>query len=420
VTGQGGQGMSGIVLARSAQVHREPVPVEAERPAEQLAPLDAVPSAGRETGAAAGPLPLELPKGTALLRVSGCIYEGRERFILALQSDVPMRSTTSPQDLRDQGRPDILLADTVAQGTWSLSFRKLHGWSVTKIALRKWLTELRHDHEHPLRRLIIWDETDFQIPWELFFHETDNPEDCGWLGAHIEVIRWTTVHNETPADWSTGGPSTCHGPILGFIDPSFPSPGMLLSRYGYEPASTMQHLLVKLDDTHREVGLVYVWGHGIPGPNGEVATLAGMPMDRVELYRMPALRHSRAVVLLNACGSAQLMHDDRFGEEGSARSFAEIFLRRGARAVIATSGKVGKIESHDFLQRLLSDAEDAAINLPAALLAYRAGLARGLPPDPGDDPAVQNKLKAFFNGFMYLYFGHPDTALRMLPPGAGA
>jgi hypothetical protein len=413
-----GQSMGGIVLAHGAPVHREPVPVAAERPAEQPDPLDAVPSAGQDIGAVTGPLPWKLPSGTALLRVMRCVYQGQERFSLALHSDVPMRSTTSPQDLRNQGRPDITLADAVAKGTWSQSFRKLRSWSVTKITLRQWLSALRREHPHALR-LIIWDETDFQIPWELFFHETDNPDDLGWLGADFEVIRYTTVYSETPVDWSTGGPGTCHGPILGFIDPDFPPPGKLLSRYRYEPASSMQNLLAKLDDTRQEVGLVYVWGHGILGPNGELATLAGMPMDRIALYRMPALRQSRAVVLLNACGSGQLMRDDRFGE-GSARSFAEIFLRRGARGVIATSGRVGKIESYDFVQRLLSEAEDAAINLPAALLAYRAKLARGLPADPGDDPAVQKKLEAFFHGFMYLYFGDPDTALHMLPPGAGA
>ena len=411
------QGMGGIVLTRGAPVHREPVPVAAERPAEQPDPLDAVPSAGKDIGVVAGPLPLSLPSGTALLRVSRCLYEGQERFYLELQSDVTMQGTTSPQDLRNQGRPDITLADAVTKGAWSQSFRKLRSWSVTKVTLRQWLTALRREHRRGLR-LIIWDETDFQIPWELFFHETEDPDDLGWLGADIEVIRWTTVYTETPIDWSTGGPSTCHGPILGFIDPDFPWPGKLLSRYRYEPTNSMQNLLARLEDTSREVGLVYVWGHGLLGPNGQLAALAGMPMDQIDMYRMPALRQSRTIVLLNACGSAHLLHDDRFGEK-SARSFAEIFLRRGARGVIATSGQVGKIESYDFAHRLLFAAEDAAINLPAALRVYRASLASGLPADPGDDPALQEKLKTFFHGFMYLYFGHPDTALRMLSPETG-
>ena len=51
------QGMGGIVLAHGAPVHREPVPVAAERPAEQPDPLDAVPSAGKDIGVVTGPLP---------------------------------------------------------------------------------------------------------------------------------------------------------------------------------------------------------------------------------------------------------------------------------------------------------------------------------------------------------------------------
>ena len=267
-----GQGMADIVLVDGAAARREPALVAVERPAQQGSLPDAIPSAEKAIDTANGPLPLSLPPGTALLRVSCRPYEGQDRFYLELQSDVKMLSTAWPQDLRSQGRPDLTLAQSVAEGAWPQSFHKLRSWSVNKLTLRRWLTALRREHGRQLR-LIIWDETDFQIPWELFYHETDNPDDLGWLGADIEVIRWTTVYSETPVDWSTGGSSTCHGPILGFIDPDFPSPDLLLSRYRYEQASSMQDLLTKLDDKSREVGFVYVWGHGILGSNGEVATL---------------------------------------------------------------------------------------------------------------------------------------------------
>jgi hypothetical protein len=411
-----GQGMSGIVLAGGAAAHREPTPVAVERPADQSDPADAVPSAAKVIDAADGPLPLPLPLGTALLRVTRRPYDGQECFYLELQCDTPMRSTPSSQDLRSQGRPDLTLADVAVKHTWRQSFHALRSWSVNKLTLRQWLTALRRRHGRRLR-LIIWDETDFQIPWELFFHETDDPDDHGWLGADVEIIRWTTVYSETPIDWSTGGSSTCRGSILSFTDQDFPSPEPLLSRYRYEPTGSMEDLLTKLDDTDREVGLVYVWGHGRPGPNGETATLAGISHDRLGVYLMRALRGSRTLVLLNACGSAQLMNDNRFGEKAT-RSFAEIFLRRGARGVIATSGEVGKADSYDLVSHLVFAAEEADVNLPAMLLKYRAALAHELPTDPGDDPAVEERLKFFFYGFMYLYFGHPDTMLRMLPVGA--
>lgn len=410
------EGMGGIVLVGGAPVHRDLAPVAIERPADEPDPADVVPSSEEVIGTAEGSLPLPLPSGTVLLRVNRRAYDGQERFYLELQSDAPMQSTASPQDLRSQGRPDLKLADVVVKGTWRQSFHAMRSWSINKVTLRQWLTALRRRYGRRLR-LIVWDETDFQIPWELFFHETDDPADHGWLGADIEVIRWTTVFSETPTDWLTGDPGMCQGPILSFTDQDFPSPDTLLSRYHYELASSMEDLLAKLDDTDREVGLVHVWGHGTLGSSGEEATLAGMSMDRIGAYRMRLLRRSQTVVLLNACGSAQLMHDARFAEK-LTRSFAEIFLRRGARGVIATSGQVGKVESYDLVLRLLFAAEDAGVNLSSAMLDYRASLADGLPADPRDDPIVEEKLKRFFHGFMYLYFGHLDTVLRMHPDGA--
>ena len=112
------------------------------------------------------------------------------------------------------------------------------------------------------------------------------------------------------------------------------------------------------------------------------------------------------------------MRDDRFGE-GSARSFAEIFLRHGARGVIATSGQVGKIESYDFAHRLLFDAEDAAINLPAALRVYRASLASGLPADPGDDPAVQEEAEDVLPRVHVPVLRRPRYRVAHAPAGGG-
>jgi hypothetical protein len=411
-----GQGMSGIVRAGGAPVPREPAPAAAERPGQQLDPPDAVPSAEESLGPADAPLPAPLPPGAALLRVLRQSHEGEDCFYLELQSDVQIRGTAE-QVLPNQRRPDITLASAVTKQKWRESLLELRSWSVNKVTLRQWLTALRRKHGRRLR-LIIWDETDFQIPWELFFHETGDPDSRGWLGATVEVIRWTTVYSENRHDWSTGGPGTCQGPILGFIQPGFPAPVRLLSRYVHEAAGSMQDLLGKLDDVHKEVGLAYVWGHGILGSNGGVATIAGMSMDEVGAKLMRALHGFRTLVLLNACGSAQLMNDDRFAEKAT-RSFAEIFLRHGARGVIATTGQVGKGESHQFMQELLFGAEEG-INLPDTLLKYRASLASDLPADSEDDEDAQDRREAFFHGFLFLYFGNPDTELRMLPVEVGA
>jgi hypothetical protein len=300
----------------------------------------------------------------------------------------------------------------MVRGSLRSTIDALRSWSTTKITLRQWLTALRQRHGSKLR-IIVWDETNFQIPWELFFHESDNPADRGWLGADFEVIRWTAVFTETQPDWLTDTTSTCGGPLLAFTDPDFPNLDPLLARYPHESFDSLDDLLHGLDDTNRHVGVVFVWGHGVPGSNGAVSTLAGIPLDRFEVFRMRALLGSQTLVLLNACGSAQLLNDDRFGEQ-TTRSFAEVFLRRGARGVIATSGQVDKADSYDFAWRLLSEAETEDASIPGMLLAQRTQLADALPADPGGT-ATDEQLRDFFNGFMYLYFGNPHTLLRMLP-----
>ncbi|BCY08789.1 CHAT domain-containing protein [Actinoplanes sp. L3-i22] len=392
----------------------EPAFAAAARPA-RFEAEDALASAEVPITTAPAPIPAAAPAGTALLRVTRETYEGEECFHLELQSDAALRISVTAQDLRNQRRPRLGLAGIAAAGTWRQGLDALHSWSVTKVALRQWLTALRRQHGRGLR-LIVWDETDFQIPWELFFHETDDPGDHGWLGADVEVIRWTTVFTETPIDWSSGGATVCEGPVLSYVEKSFPA---LDTRFGalvHDKAASMADLLSKLDARNQRFGLVHLWGHGTVGTDGAQATLGGLSMDQLGRHRMRALRAARTLVLLNACSSALLMNDDRFGERAT-RTFAEIFLRRGARGVIATAGEVGKLDSLEFVDRLLEVARDRSVSVPAALRDYRAALVEELPADPSTaDPAL---LKAFFYGFMYLYVGHLDTALYM-PPREGA
>ncbi|MEU8007911.1 CHAT domain-containing protein [Catellatospora sp. NPDC049111] len=394
---------------------REPQPIAAQRSLDEVEAPDAVRSAEQDLPKTFGPLPLPLPPATALLRVHRRTHEGVERFYLELQSDADLHRTASPQDLGVQGPPDLALAEVMARGSLRPAIAALRSWSTTKLALRQWITALRRRHGRELR-LIVWDETNFQIPWELFFHDTGDPADRGWLGADFEVIRWTAVFTEIRPDWLTSVSSACNGQLLAFTDPTFPNPAALLARYPHESFGSLDDLLHSLDDTARNVGVVFIWGHGIASSNGERSTLAGVSLDRLEVFKMRAMLNSRTLVLLNACGSGQLLNDDRFGEQGT-RNFAEMFLRRGARGVIATSGQVDKADSYDFAWRLLSESESEDLSVPGMLLAHRTNLADALPSDPSVK-ATDEQLREFFNGFMYLYFGNPNTLLRMLPSGA--
>jgi hypothetical protein len=409
-------GMAGILGEAAMVAGREPTPTAARRSLDGSEAADAMRSAERDMPETLGPIPLALPPATVLLRVHRRTYEGEDRFYLELQTDADLHHTDHPQDLSVQGRPDLALANVMTPEAQRAAIGALRSWSANKMTLHRWLKALRERHGSELR-LIIWDETNFQIPWELFFHESPDPSSRGWLGADVEVIRWTTVLTEN-SDWLTNTAAECSGTLLAFTDPNFPNSRLLLERYPHESFDSLDELLHSLDDTARGVGLVFVWGHGKPGPDGATSTLAGISLDRLEGFRMRALHCSQALVLLNACGSGQLLDDDRFGEQGT-RSFAEVFLRRGARGAIATSGEVDKIISYRFVYKLLAAVDATDKSIPSMLLTYRAQLADNLPADPVHT-ATNQQLSEFFNGFMYLYFGNPNALLRMSPNGADA
>ncbi|MEV4830535.1 CHAT domain-containing protein [Micromonospora sp. NPDC049257] len=362
-----------------------------------------------------GPMPARLPAGTALLRVAYRIDHGEECFHLELHTDDDLQITVTEPDLRAQRRPELSLARAAAEGRWLQFLLRLTSWSENKTTLETWLTALRRRYEDRLR-LIIWDETGFEIPWELFAHRAGLPGEHGWLGADVEIVRWTSPLSETAIDWWGTDAAECHGPVLSFVDSGLPMTlNGLFERWSCEDSKTMDALLTSLAEDGRGVGLVHVWTHGTVGDTGDRATLGGLSRDRIGAYRMGALRAGRTLVLLNACSGAQLMGDTDFGERAS-RSFALIFLRRGAPGVIATAGQVEPAFSRDLLEHLLTVAAVGEVRLSAALRDYRARLAAGV----GDLTRAGTDLyplRAFIYGVMYQYIGRLDTTLRLQPRG---
>jgi hypothetical protein len=133
-------------------------------------------------------------------------------------------------------------------------------------------------------------------------------------------------------------------------------------------------------------------------------------------------------VCLNVCHSGRLV-DNRAGGEDALRGFSELFLRKGATACIATRGEVGETAARALLARLV----EHAVRTPGKPLArmlrdFRAGAAAGLP-DPlprtklGDgavDREGQRQVLSFLYQFMYVYYGHPLTTLRLAPSAPAA
>lgn len=162
--------------------------------------------------------------------------------------------------------------------------------------------------------------------------------------------------------------------------------------------------------------------HGHAMDDLTVGLLTWYEMDEPE---MAALGGRSTLVLLNVCDSGRLV-DNRDGGEDALRGFPELFLRKGARACIATGGQVGETEARSLLAHLVEHARSTPERPLARMLRdFRARAAADLPvPVPRtmrDDGAVDNEgqrqVLRFLHQFMYVYYGHPLTTLRLTRRG---
>jgi CHAT domain len=297
----------------------------------------------------------------------------------------------------------------------------LKEWSYTKYELSRWLTMLRSTLDTQLR-LIVWDDTDFGIAWELFWHRTDDGP--AWLGTVVQMIRWTTVHDQDLHDQfsAEAGEYGGAGEILFYEDSELVKSQLHricvepLPCPGYRQAATMHALLDALADASQTYGAVYVRGHGKHNNEVEKAILAGVSLAKLAARELTALRKSRALVFLNACNSARAVIDPVFGD-GANRNFAEAFLRQRARAVIATMAEVPIGQSAVLAQTLVRKARGESVRVPEYLRAQRDRHARVLPEPTDELPEIAyNRIRSFLYVSMIVYFGHPDAVFRLGRP----
>ena len=287
----------------------------------------------RELGPARRDLSAVLPPRTALLKV---IMErsddGQDAF--QLQGSFGQDEwTSSREDLRHQLRPKMMLSRDLDHTLDSAVnfYGYLLNWSVGKNSLRQWIDRMRAAlGDEP--RLIIWDDTDFGIPWELFQLHPTGGADTEWLGVAVQVIRWTTVHDPARAgQFSALVTDRQEGGILCYEDAVLagdPKLNFAARNPGVVPKTTLKDLLTDLADASNRYCLVYVRAHGIHGGSPETVTLAGLRLAAFQRWSLPALEKSGAVVFLNACNSATAVYDPDLGD--TLFNFAEVFLRQRA------------------------------------------------------------------------------------------
>ncbi|MFG1809451.1 CHAT domain-containing protein [Streptomyces sp. NPDC049040] len=317
-------------------------------------------------------------------------------------------------------------------------YRAVLDWSRRQRPLVRWLNELRALHGDALQ-LVVWDDTDFEIPWELLSldgleGDSEGEPDggagtpaapAGPLGALVPVARWTTIREQ--AGPLLDGPAQCAGDVVGYFDAPMRSDAAAFQPFAHEPHADPETFLTSLNSSprgaDRSLGLVYMGYYGTHGKGLEDLTAGVLTWYELNEVEMSALAGGGTVVCLNACHSGRLVHN-RDGGEDALRGFSELFLRNGATACIATRGEVPDTVASGLLTHLVAHAGRTPERPLAHMLRdYRARAAADLP-DPvprrlASDGTVdhegQRRVLRFLHHFMYVYYGHPLTTLRLSP-----
>lgn len=403
-------GLSRLLSGDSPAIAAKPVPaaVEEEVPAE--------PSETRQLDGFVADVSMRLDRSYALLEVK---RSSDETFtITGKNSDnrLQLAEITMP-------RPQLALGgmvdrDSPAEEQANGIRYLMQQWSADAEPLRDWVELLRADVGDESLRLVVWDDSGYEIPWELVYTWGDEQvgRGEGWLGQLVTVTRMVTIraiHPRQKWDPLKLGDHTCEGDAVAWAIEDMRSDLSSLDRFRPHELRTNLELVTRLREA-TPVGLVYIAAHGVFSDRMTRLALGGLGLQAFDKPELPALVRSHGLVFMNACHSGRLLNDVRsnlrlFG-------FAELFLRHGAANVIGTAGKVDTA-----LARLVADGIFQEIveqpNLPVAeaVRRVRARAAAEVDPEQPDREA----LKKFIYTFMYVCYGNPFTRLAVPAIGAG-
>lgn len=373
---------------------------------------------------------LRLPPGTAVLTVFQKLPNDRgPRFGLR-----GVCCCEPARELGVYGQPDLDIGKLVSpHGELPVDVvRIMHTWSRTKAALTLWLDDRRAVHDGC--QLVVWDDTGFRIPWELFWlgaaPESGRP--AGWLGGLVTITRWLTI--QTPWRGIVRGfrnedPYMCAGTVAAYVAPPMWRDKSLLPALSTSPvehSSSMEELASALRRHTTALAMVYVACHGEFGDQPAKCKLGEFSLERAyevgdDFYR---LRDRAAVVFLNACHSGSIGVDKGRYNDGALRGFAEVFLRAGAAGVLATNGEVGEDLAHEMARDLFEHLrQNPGKSMADAVRELREKAAHLVPSDLGKtDPTdtgynqANKQLLQMLYRFMYVYYGSPRTVITV--PGS--
>ncbi|MGW5350150.1 CHAT domain-containing protein [Streptomyces sp. NPDC004031] len=439
-------------LAGAWGAFRSPRPVAVSAPKRPEVPGAADAEAGRNESTGLGSLPADprrrLPPGMAKLLVQPArTADGRSGYLLTGTADdsAPLSAAgphLPPTDIRLSRLQQQGSGDGTAAGMPSEVYRAVRHWSQQsrQRPLVAWLTDLRARHGEALH-LVVWDDTEFEIPWELLtLPPADDPAPAAVppargpdpappggvpLGAVVPVARWTTTCEEA-APLLTG-PADCAGGVLSYFDADMAGDSEAFRHVAHRPCATRDDFLAALGGAgDTPTGLVYLGAHGKHGASLENLSLGGLTWYELNEQAMPALAAGGTAVVLNVCHAGRVVANHGGGED-ALRGFTELFLRGGATACVAVGGAVDDTIARELLAHLMDHTgRTPERSLALMLRDFRARatdtLPHPLPRARGGDGTVdlrgQRAVLRFLYPFMYVYYGHPHTTLRLSPSAA--
>jgi CHAT domain len=348
----------------------------------------------------------KLPPGTAVLHVQfnggGITVQGRHEEI-----ELPLTGGDH------YAPPKLALADLAKEGGVApvLVVYLMPEWSESHYEIVDWIVKLRQRVGDDELRLVIWDDTGLEIPWELLWIDPgDGPP--GWLGALVPVVRWTTIHWPRISQGSSFSdpPAECRGEIAAYVDPTMRDDLTVLERSGTVKEFTAAELPGRINEPSPPLGLVYVAAHGECDPH-DVTTmhLGNLVVTSLSPYPRPGTLASRSLVFLNGCHSGRLIEDARLND-GFLRGFVQAFIKLGAAAVIGTTGAVGMDQARLMAEEIITKlAADDAPHVAVVLRDARARFGAGVTPATRDNEA----LLPFLYANMYVCYGNTRTSARL-------
>ncbi|ADD43252.1 CHAT domain-containing protein [Stackebrandtia nassauensis] len=410
--------MSRLLSARRAR--REPPPDQAHS-AEARVP-DTGAQAFEPMGAINVDPTASSPAGTVKLRVVRPFGKDEHVEITAKSPGVPKLACIDGAAVRE---PSTDLSDVIKVGGLAPSevLARIRNWSLANgAAVTGWLSRARrHCGEEP--RLLIHDETDANIPWELLWLPDDPDRRQGaYVGCSFVTARWTplqvTRREQRNHPYST---LRCRGEVLAYVGEDMAEADLsMIDGYGARTVASARLLFKELADPGRPLSLVYIGAHGRFSTRSFEFTVAEVALGRIFAETFPRIDDAAPLVFLNACHSGRVIIDE--SDTSLPSSFAEVFLRSGAAGFIGTTGAVREREARQVAKGILNAlARQPGKPVATALRDFRRQVVaehsrQTWSADRGDE---ESRALPLLYTFMYVYYGSLWTTVELSGRGVG-